>query len=68
MKKILKGKTIKRPYTGPKRWYKSCRNHGGCPYCENGRLHSSKRRRPVEDEDVSDNIQEQDTLDPTTTL
>lgn len=28
----------KHEYTGSKRFDKSCRCHGGCPYCENNRL------------------------------
>ncbi len=31
-------RTVKRPYTGSKRFSTQCRCHGGCPYCENGRL------------------------------
>jgi hypothetical protein len=27
----------------------SCRHHGSCPYCENGRLHAAKRRAPIEE-------------------
>lgn len=39
----------KRPYPQrytSKRFDPSCRNHGGCPWCERGRLHSTLRRMP----------------------
>ena len=33
-------KDHRRPYLrGSKRFDRSCRNHGGCPYCERGRKH-----------------------------
>ena len=28
---------------------KTCRNHGGCPYCESGRLHKYLRQMPAQD-------------------
>lgn len=31
-------RTVKKKYTGSKRFDKSCRNHGGCPHCESSRL------------------------------
>jgi hypothetical protein len=27
----------------------SCKHHGGCSWCADGRTHSSRRRAPVED-------------------
>lgn len=41
-KAILHGKEHRKPYNGAKAVDRSCRNHGGCDYCANGRLH--KRR------------------------
>lgn len=32
---------------GSKRFDKTCRNHGGCPWCENGRKHKHDRRAPA---------------------
>lgn len=29
----------KRPYTGSKRFDRTCRNHGACPWCRGNRLH-----------------------------
>lgn len=31
-------KKFRKDYTGSKRFDKSCRNHGGCPWCESSRL------------------------------
>lgn len=31
-------RTVKRAYTGSKRFSMHCRCHGGCPYCEASRL------------------------------
>lgn len=44
-KAILHGKEHKKPYRGSKCVDKTCRNHGGCPYCLGNRLHSTKVRK-----------------------
>ena len=37
-------------YRGSKRFDRSCRNHGRCPYCEQGRLHKRNiARQALED-------------------
>lgn len=45
-KAIKYGKEHRKEYVG-KEYCKSvdpkCRNHGGCPYCEGGRLHKHKK-------------------------
>lgn len=41
----LKGKTKKPKYSGSKRFDRSCRNHGSCPYCERDRLFFDRKRR-----------------------
>lgn len=33
-------RTKKQPYTKSKRFDKTCRNHGSCPYCKENRLHT----------------------------
>ena len=38
IKKAYKNRNIKRPIA------KSCKNNGGCPYCERDRLHNSNVR------------------------
>jgi len=37
-------KTIKKPYSRSKAFDASCRNHGGCPWCERSRLHSRRKK------------------------
>lgn len=34
---IKSGKEHRKPYRGSKRADRSCRNHGGCSYCERNR-------------------------------
>lgn len=36
-KAIKSGKEHRKPYHGSKISFKSCRNHGGCPWCEENR-------------------------------
>ena len=43
-KAIRHGKEKRKPYRGAKAVDKTCRNHGGCPYCESARLHSLRKR------------------------
>ena len=38
------GKEHRKPYHGAKAVDPTCRNHGGCPYCEGNRLISRKRK------------------------
>ena len=38
-KAIEHGKEHRRPYYGNKAIDKTCRNHGGCPWCEENRKH-----------------------------
>lgn len=39
-------KDKRKSYRNSKAFDRSCRNHGGCPYCEGNRLHVNKRREP----------------------
>ena len=43
-------KDRRKPYRKAKAFDRSCRNHGACPYCENGRKHPDKRRAPADEE------------------
>jgi len=47
-------KDHRKPFRGSKRWDRSCRNHGGCPYCGNGRQHANKRREPIPEPETKD--------------
>lgn len=38
-KAIASGKERRKPYRGAKAIDRSCRNHGGCAWCESNRLH-----------------------------
>lgn len=44
-KAINSGKEHRKPYRKSKRFDKTCRNHGGCPYCEGNRKHSTAVRK-----------------------
>jgi hypothetical protein len=37
------GKERRKPYRGAKAIDATCRNHGGCPYCESNRKHKYKK-------------------------
>jgi hypothetical protein len=45
-KAILKGSEHRKPYKGSKAIDPSCRNHGGCPWCEENRKHKFRDKRP----------------------
>lgn len=42
-KAIERGKEHRKKYYGTKAFDPSCRNHGGCPWCEDGRQHKHKK-------------------------
>lgn len=42
-KAIRYGKEHRKPYTGSRAVDRSCRCHGGCPYCEGNRRYREKR-------------------------
>ena len=44
-KAIASGKERRKPYRKSKRFDKTCRNHGGCPYCEGNRKHATEKRK-----------------------
>lgn len=44
-KAIQHGKEKRKPYTGSERYFKSCRNHGSCPWCESNRKHKFRDKR-----------------------
>lgn len=51
-KAIYNKKEKRKQYRGAKLYDKSCRNHGGCPYCENNRMHSSMVRGLKSEEEL----------------
>jgi len=59
-KAIEHGKEHRKPYRKAKAFDRSCRNHGSCPYCANGR--QFKHRKAIHDiiEDLFDYFSERD--------
>ncbi len=47
-KSITHGKEKRKPYRGAKAIDTTCRNHGGCPWCERNRLHKFRDKHPVD--------------------
>lgn len=45
-KAIAHGKEFRKPYTGSKRFDRSCRNHGGCSFCEGNRRFKFRDKHP----------------------
>jgi len=41
-------RTKRKPYTGSKAVDASCRSHGSCPWCKEGRKAKVERQKPVE--------------------
>ena len=48
-KAIEHGKEKREPYQGAKLYFKSCRNHGGCPWCERNRKHKFRDKKPYDE-------------------
>lgn len=44
-KAIYHKKEKRKPYTRSKAIDSTCRNHGSCKYCENGRTFSNRKRK-----------------------
>ena len=38
-------RTYRKPYTKSKRFDRTCRNHGSCPYCMSNRTFSDRKKR-----------------------
>ena len=53
-KAIEHKKEHRKPYRGSKAIDPSCRNHGGCPWCEENRKHKFRDKHPIEDEDLEE--------------
>ena len=47
-KAIKHGKEHRKPYKGSKAIDGTCRNHGGCPWCEENRKHKFRDKHPKE--------------------
>jgi hypothetical protein len=42
-------KDIRKPYRKSRRFDRTRRNHGSCPYCANNRAHNDRRREVASD-------------------
>lgn len=56
-KAILHGKEHRQPYRGAKAVDKTCRNHGSCPHCAEGRKHKARRQMPAEDREAIESLE-----------
>ena len=43
----MSGSRKRNPYRGSRAFDVTCRSHGGCPYCANGRLHSVRKSSAI---------------------
>lgn len=57
-KAIKYGKEHRKPYTGGKKYFNSCRNHGTCSFCMGNRLHKFRDKHPMTMEDAVDAMTE----------
>lgn len=48
-KAIASGKEHRKPYYGSKAIDKTCRNHGGCPWCQKNRKYKLKKSQKTLD-------------------
>lgn len=53
-KAIKYGKEHRKPYFGSKSIDGTCRNHGGCPWCERNRLYKNIKRIQYMDSQMQD--------------
>ena len=58
-KAIAHGKEKRKPYTGNKAFDRSCRNHGGCGFCEGNRLYQTMKEMERMEEQKNDYQQEE---------
>jgi hypothetical protein len=49
-KSIQHGKENRKPYYRSGKHDKTCRPHGGCPWCRGNRLHSDRKARIVDED------------------
>lgn len=54
VKAIKHGKEHRKPYYGSKAIDKTCRNHGGCPWCEENRMYKNIKKIQSMDSQIQD--------------
>ncbi len=47
-------RTYRRPYRQSRRFDRTCRSHGSCPWCKRNRLHNDHKRRLAWAQDLRD--------------
>ena len=57
-KAIFHGKEKRKEYQGSKRFDRSCRNHGGCAWCEGNRLFKFKKYEEKSIQELKEFVQE----------
>lgn len=55
---IKSGKEHRKPYRRSQAFDITCRNHGGCPYCSEGRLHKRTLAEIEADEAVEEGAED----------
>ena len=55
-KAIEHNKEHRKPYIGGKAIDKSCRNHGGCEWCEGNRKHKYKKKEIACEQDIEEYV------------
>lgn len=58
IKAIKHKKEHRKPYYGSKAVDGTCRNHGGCPWCEENRLYKNIKRIQYMDSQIQDFFQD----------
>lgn len=53
-KAIASGKEHRKEYRGGKAVDKTCRNHGGCPWCEGNRINKYKNLDKISKKELQD--------------
>lgn len=53
-KAIEHHKEKRKPYKGGKRFFKSCRNHGGCSWCEWNRMYQRRCKELSMKQDIKE--------------
>ncbi len=56
-------RTVRKPYTKSKRFDRTCRNHGSCPWCEGNRTHNYTKRLKAAEECLREAFQLLSSLD-----
>ena len=51
-KAIKYGNEKRKPYTKAKAVCRSCRNHGGCPWCEGNRLNKQTAMKKIAEKEI----------------